>query len=180
MKKYITAKRLIILSVVILSVFAIINVAWLFLRYIPYHRCREKMDVIDTYGLLSYGKVEDGYRYGVSTPAYLGWEGGYISVSLDQSYKIHLDEYGNEDGASGLSLGLYIWMKPFGENEYGVDILSPDIDKQIYITKDLEYVPYDPNDTKYNQQAEQILAEYKDQIQELMNRAQTMWPDVFN
>ena len=132
------------------------------------------------YGLLSYGKVEDGYRYGVSTPAYLGWEGGYISVSLDQSYKIHLDEYGNEDGASGLSLGLYIWMKPFGENEYGVDILSPDIDKQIYITKDLEYVPYDPNDTKYNQQAEQILAEYKDQIQELMNRAQTMWPDVFD
>lgn len=42
------------------------------------------------------------------------------------------------------------------------------------------YVPYDPNDTKYNQQAEQILAEYKDQIQELMNRAQTMWPDVFD
>lgn len=59
MKKYITAKRLIILSVVILSVFAIINVAWLFLRYIPYHRCREKMDVIDNHGLLSYGKVAD-------------------------------------------------------------------------------------------------------------------------
>ncbi len=38
MKKYITAKRLIILSVVILSVFAIINVAWLFLQYMPYHR----------------------------------------------------------------------------------------------------------------------------------------------
>ena len=103
-----------------------------------------------------------------------------LSVSLEQSYKIHLDEYGNEAGSSGLSLGLYIWMKPFGANEYGVDILAPDIDKQIYITKDLEYVPYDPNDTKYNQQAEQILAEYKDQIQELMNRAQTMWPDVFD
>ena len=88
MKKYITAKRLIILSVVILSVFAIINVAWLFLRYIPYHRCREKMDVIDNHGLLSYGKVEDGYRYGVSTPAYLGWEGGYISVFLDYSVTV--------------------------------------------------------------------------------------------
>ena len=60
MKKYITAKRLIILSVVILSVFAIINVAWLFLRYIPYHRCREKMDVIDNHGLISYGKVKIG------------------------------------------------------------------------------------------------------------------------
>ena len=63
MKKYITAKRLIILSV-----FAIINVAWLFLRYIPYHRCREKMDVIDDHGLLSYGKVADPNETSVPVP----------------------------------------------------------------------------------------------------------------
>ena len=63
MKKYITAKRLIILSV-----FAIINVAWLFLRYIPYHRCREKMDVIDNHGLLSYGKVADPNETSVPVP----------------------------------------------------------------------------------------------------------------
>ena len=71
-------------------------------------------------------------------------------------------------------------MKQFGANENGVDIWAPDIDKKINNTKDQEYDTKKPNDTKYNQQAEQILAEYKDQIQELMNRAQTMWPDVFD
>ncbi|MBR4554614.1 MAG: hypothetical protein IKO27_03375, partial [Ruminococcus sp.] len=112
------------------------------------------------------------------------------TVSDMSTATFSVDKDGNEHG-TGTHIDLYIWISAFGETEYGLMFYDPDkkasdygytgdgrirdeINEQVYVDKNLNFIPYDDN-TKFNQYIEKLLAENKDKCAELMRLAREKW-----
>lgn len=167
LKNISAGKKLLILFIVILLIFAGINGFWLFAKKIPYDRYMDKMEDGTN------ERVEDGYSYVVQRLPYLGY-GGFLAVSKEGGIERSYDE---EQEEQEIDVTLYIWPGLFGKCEYGVmmnDGLDDGMFEQVMIDKNLNHIPYG-KDEDYNKDKQELVEEYHDEISELMERADKMW-----
>lgn len=170
LKNISTGKKLLILFIAILLIFAGINGFWLFAKKIPYDRYLDKMEDGTN------KRVEDGYSYIVKKLPYLGY-GGFLAVSKEEGIETSYNETQEETDEPEMDVALYIWPGLFGKCEYGVimnDGLDEGIFEQIMIDKDLNHIPYG-KDEDYNRDKQELVEKYHDEISELMERADKMW-----
>lgn len=177
LKNMTAAKKLTAFAVTILVVFAGINLFWFIsqgLLYYGYAGATDKK--IDEYtGEVSYSKKIGQYGCLVSKASYLASD-GFLSVG--KPYGLEADENGCPIGDTGLNIALFIWPQPTGSYKYG--LLINDYSRavsfmQIYIDKDINYLPRDPQNTEYNHLAEELVKENDELIKEEMNLAKKLW-----
>lgn len=84
-QKNIGFKRLTVMLIVILFIFAAYNLVWYFLKYQLYHRLCADFQKSDE-GLRGqrYSYSDTEYTYSIKMPAYLSFEGGFISISSNE------------------------------------------------------------------------------------------------
>ena len=175
-QKNIGFKRLTVMLIVILLMFAAYNLVWYFLKYQPYHRLCADFQKSDE-GLRGerYSYSDTDYTYSIKMPAYLSFEGGFISVSSNKK----ISQYA-ENGAEvqQSSCTIFIWPQIMKETKYGAAIFEQDNSYMLYIDKGINYVANDgelPSETKSN---EEIISNHYNEISEIMNAVDKMWGDI--
>ena len=114
-------KKLGILAITILLVFASINLFWIFSTYIPYNNFAAKMDRIEEGDgeYVYYEKTLDGFSFHLSPPNYLDFS-SFLALSREEGHIVTYDSSGNIDSTNGIGISLFIWPDVFGNFEYGV------------------------------------------------------------
>ncbi len=176
LKNITAAKKLTILAVIILSIFAGINLFWLLIKALPDYGYANKVDKTDTALGTMYTKKIGKYEYRVDKATYLGYD-GFLSVG--EPYELYYDN-GSIIDSSGLNIRLFIWPKVTGRYEYGVFFIDEvkDISTQIYIDKNTKFIPYKPETleyNEYNEKAEKLINENYDDIKAKMDGAKELW-----
>lgn len=184
-------KLLTALAVVSLTAFIAVNLVWYFSIKKDFNRYAETVGLHETgTGDMLYWVREGDFEFHVAPPSYLHWSGRLI-VSDMSTAAFTIDKDGNEHG-TGTHISLYIWMTAFGKTKYGLMLYDPDkkasdygytgygrnrdeINEQVYIDKDLNFIPYDDGNVNFNQFIEKLLAENKDKCAELMRLAREKW-----
>ena len=192
--KNIIKKHKIITAITVISLiaFTAVNIIWYFSIKKDFDRYAETVGLHDISGIgdMLYIVQEGDFEYLVGPPGYLDWSGRLV-VSDMSTATFSVDKDGNEHG-TGTHIDLYIWISAFGETEYGLMFYDPDkkasdygytgdgrirdeINEQVYIDKDLNFIPYDDGNVNFNQYIEKLLAENKDKCAELMRLAREKW-----
>ncbi|HZK21108.1 MAG TPA: hypothetical protein VFC76_02405 [Oscillospiraceae bacterium] len=177
-EKMSASKKLTILTVVILVIFAGINLVWLFTTYFPYYGYRDKLEtVIDPAGEPQTEKTIGEYRYLASRTAYLSYS-NFLAVGSKDGYWSQQDANGNtimDNG--GVDISLYVWPNVWFGNQYGIFFYDelPHVFVQMYVDKELNFLPYDPFDTAFNEEAEGLLSENYTQVKMMMDGAHELW-----
>lgn len=144
--KKLNGKRIFIF---IISVFLILNVAWLLITTTKYNKFVKDIPKLKGH---SYAiKKEDGYNYHVKKPDYLHYTG---NLSISNSKKGEL---------------LIIWPLISGGYKYGIRIQDNEKAYEIYVDENME--PIDKSDTY----AVQNIEKHKAGIEELFSKANKMW-----
>lgn len=179
-KRISTPQKLLILFVVILAIFAIINAAWYFGYKVAFNDLASKMDteetVIGQESKISYYKIVENQKCILGMPSYLG-TGGQLCVSCKDGYIPQYDANGNIIDDNGVLISLYIWPQFFGGYELGIDFYSEleGIWTQVYIDADLNLTETENLDTLVISESEKLIAEYADEIQNLIDVAKEVW-----
>ena len=178
------------IAVISLTAFITVNIIWYFSIKKDFDRYAETVGLHDTgTGDMLYWVQEGDFEYHVAPPSYLHWS-GRLTVSDMSTATFSVDKDGNEHG-TGTHIDLYIWISAFGETEYGLMFYDPDkkasdygytgdgrirdeINEQVYVDKNLNFIPYDDN-TKFNQYIEKLLTENRDKCGEMMRLAREKW-----
>lgn len=184
-------KLLTALAVVSLTAFIAVNLVWYFSIKKDFDRYAETVGLHETgSGDMLYRVQEGDFEYLVAPPGYLDWSGRLV-VSDMSTATFSVDKDGNEHG-TGTHIDLYIWISAFGETEYGLMFYDPDkkasdygytgdgrirdeINEQVYIDRDLNFIPYDDGNVNFNQYIEKLLVENRDMCAELMRLAREKW-----
>ena len=178
------------ITVISLIAFTAVNIIWYFSIKKDFDRYAETVGLHETgTGDMLYWVQEGDFEFHVGPPSYLHWS-GRLTVSDMSTATFSVDKDGNEHG-TGTHIDLYIWISAFGETEYGLMLFDPDkkassygysgggrikdeINEQVYVDKELNYIPYDDN-KEFNQYIEKLLVENKDMCAELMRLAKEKW-----
>lgn len=144
----ITKKKVLIVSIVLLILFGIWNIAWYVLTELRYNKFLKAVPEND-WGIHAVQK--DGYNYNVKRPFYLFFVGN-LGVS-----------------SSNNSSALIIWPHIFGGYEYGFRLQDGDVAYEILLDDELK--PVDKNDKEVSM----IVEKYKTEIFSLYNKANDMW-----
>lgn len=142
----INRKRILI---VIISVFAVLNISWFLITTIKYNKFVKDLPKVkgNSYGI----KKEDGYNYSVKKPGYLHYTG---NLAVSNSKKGEL---------------LIIWPLISGGYNYGIRIQEDGEAYEIYVDKNMK--PIDTDDTY----AVQNIKKHKAGVEELLSKANKMW-----
>lgn len=169
-KNMTAAKKLTILAIVILSIFASINIFWAASAGFPSYGYKERLGVGAEEDRTSYNVKKDGLVYAVHKSAYMG---GRAYLHVYNRYTVDLAAHTD----NGIAIDLYIWPDIFGNYKYGVMLTDEidDINEMIFIDENLNHLPYDPDDTETNVKMEELLDNYRDQIRQRIDGAQSMW-----
>ncbi len=167
------AKKIVLIIVcVLVAAFLIFNIAWFFLKYMPYEQFKKGMTKVEHGKGTTYTLTEDDITYWVKMPGYLGWESGFIGVTSSEPFKVQVDEATSEVvGSSGMSIELFIWPQVFGETRYGVDFMDYDFSMQTYADENGNYIPDEIYTEEENAENEQLFEEYREEIDRLYQAA---------
>ena len=174
-------KRLLILLIVILALFAGINLFWLLTTKLPYDGYINKVELVydeTDEEVFFYQKNIDGYCYTVNPPEYLAY-GGFLSVGTEEGYVAEINDEGEVISSNGLDVSLYIWPGLFGNIEYGVFFLDEGkgVFEQVEVDGNLNYIPDKGNEEneEFTQYIESLIQENKDEIKHMMEGAGKLW-----
>lgn len=174
--KNISFKKLIIMLIIILLIFAVYNLTWYFLKYQPYHKLCANLEKSDE-GLRGqrYSYSDADYTYLIKMPSYLSFQGGFINVASNNKISQH-----TENGAQIQypSCSLFIWPQIMKETKYGVSVFEDDEIYMLAIDKELNYVPNDSELSAEIESKETIINNHYKEISEIMNAVNNMWEDV--
>lgn len=131
-----------------IGVFAILNITWFTVTKLQY---REFLEAVPKHKTGVHVMKRDGFSYNVKTPDYLRYVGNLGIV------------HPNKESA------LIIWPELFGEDEYGFRLQKDGEAYEIMLNKNLE--PLDNNEL-----TSEIVKSKQEQINELMNRARSVFP----
>ncbi len=178
MKKHPVFFKLTILGIVILTIFAAINLVWYFGVMNRYNNLAENLDKTwdDIAEGYRYKKEIDGYTCLLKKPVYLNSD-GFLTVSKTGGYKANYDSDGNliDDGSKAVT--LHIWAEKFSGYEFGVTIYNTTSMDQIYITADGEYIPSVDGNEELDEMCSALIEEYRDEIDKLLEIAHEVWGD---
>lgn len=146
MKKRKLKKIFFIIAAIVLS-FGAYNIFWYFSIISKYKDYSENMDELIAYKSY-FLNPHDGYLYNVKYPDYLTFTGN-LGIS---------DEKNN--------LALIIWPSLYGENEYGVRIITDEETYEIMVDKNMKAA---------NSSFNSIIDEYKEEIEKLFEKANKQW-----
>lgn len=171
-------KRLLILLVAILIVFASINAVWYFGYQQKYNAIASKLnatyiDDIEEADRLRYTKEIGDYTITMKMPSYLG-SGGFVSVGKTDGYITVTDDEGNIVDGSDMCITLFIWPKYFSDYKIGLDFYDEvnSIMEQVEFTSNLEMMHTDTLDDEFVEYINQLVAEYEDEIMYLIHLAE--------
>lgn len=171
-------KRLLILLVAILIVFASINAVWYFGYQQKYNAIASKLnatyiDDIEEADRLRYTKEIGDYTITMKMPSYLG-SGGFVSVGKTDGYITVTDDEGNIVDGSDMCITLFIWPKYFSDYKIGLDFYDEvnSIMEQVEFTSSLEMMHTDTLDDEFVEYINQLVAEYEDEIMYLIHLAE--------
>ena len=175
-KKNSTIKKLTILLSIIVIIFTVINLIWYLGVDRQYNKfCNKLVEVSDSNGRY-YEKISNGYHYKIKRPSYMDF-GGFLMIEDEEGSWVEYNSAGEPINSNGLCIALYIWPDIFGNYKYGVsfDDEIQDIFLQAIIDENLNFIPYDLNNTEFNTIKEMLINENKDEILALIDNAKTMW-----
>lgn len=171
-------KRLLILLVAILIVFASINAVWYFGYQQKYNVIASKLnatyiDDIEEADRLRYTKEIGDYTITMKMPSYLG-SGGFVSVGKTDGYITVTDDEGNIVDSSDMCITLFIWPKYFSDYKIGLDFYDEvnSIMEQVEFTSSLEMMHTDTLDDEFVEYINQLVSEYEDEIMYLIHLAE--------
>lgn len=171
-------KRLLILLVAILIVFASINAVWYFGYQQKYNAIASKLnatyiDDVEEADLLRYTKEIGDYTITMKMPSYLG-SGGFVSVGKTDGYITVTDDEGNIVDNSDMCITLFIWPKYFSDYKIGLDFYDEvnSIMEQVEFTYNLEMMHTDTLDDEFVEYINQLVAEYEEEIMYLIHLAE--------
>ena len=178
-KKMSPFKKLLILLIVILLIFAGINLSWYFFKFRPYKQLAENFNAVnigDNEELQRYSLEKDGYYFNIKMPAYLGFEGGYCRVSTSNGYEYAVDiENDDVDESKVIGLTLYYYPRIFQEDQYAIFIETSSDFTPLDISKDLKYIPAEGESKAETEDHENMIRENFEEIEKLMNEAISVW-----
>lgn len=169
------SKKLTVLALTILVVFAGINLFWFISKGLPFYGYCSKVDKKESPFDVMYTKKIGEYNYLIDKVPYLSYE-GFLMVG--EPYGMETDKNGKLIGDTGLNIILYIWPRFTGDYKYGLlinDYSHAISFMQIYIDENVNYLPSDPNNTEYNEKAEKLVKENYDAIKNQMDAAKELW-----
>lgn len=175
MKKKLSARKIIIIGII--AVFLIAVIARTVMVITLNRRFNSDMTYhMDPNYLPEYEYYEDGYYYYYS-PAYIFNMDCFARLCTLDSMKLNLTDSG-ETTTNGMSITLFIW--PHWDKSYEMGVLMEQYDAehsinvQFYIDSELNYIAR-PGDEDGMNEEKQLLEEYYNEIEELVNRAKTKW-----
>lgn len=173
-------KKLIVCTVIIFGVFLIINVLWFSTTWRKYHGYLNAMEGYEeNEGKGSqYIKTIGDYRLLVKQPVYLDFSGGgFLNISSSEPYSVTMEEGGTMTANRDMDIVLYFWPQFWGGYKMGVlfDDIPNDEFIQIYVDKDLKYLPENNMDTAYEEEMNELISTYYDQIKEMFDVAVDIW-----
>ena len=171
-------KKLVVLLVSILVVFATINAVWYFGYQKRYNNMAKYLEKgysgdVENEKMLKYGTTVGEYQIALKMPEYLG-SGGFVSVSKPEEFVVEQNEMGETTTRSDASISLFIWPNYFSGFDLGVwyfDFVG-ESDEQIMITQNLDLANAEELDPEYVAHARQLIEANKDKIQEMFEVAE--------
>lgn len=145
------SKKLTVWALVLALIFLGINIFWMITMYIPYCGYSEE-------------STNEKYGYKVSKTTYLGYD-DFLRVAVEVS-----------SATKGIAIfGIYIYPNIWGDYEYYVSCNEGNATFMFEITEQGDFIPYDENDTEFNEKAQQILKDKNAEIMEFMKAAKDQW-----
>ncbi|MGN0166254.1 MAG: hypothetical protein ACI39R_08745 [Lachnospiraceae bacterium] len=174
-KSRLSAKKIIVIGITSVLFIAIITravlVAVLNRRFTPGMSYQMGSDY-----RAEYEYYEDGYYYYYSPASFFNTS-CYITLCTVDSMKINITSTG-ENTTNGMAICLYIWPDLDKSYKMGVVMEQYDsehsINEKFYIDSKLNYI-VNTNDEDQIKLEKNLLEEYHDEIEELVNRAVTKW-----
>lgn len=160
------SKKLTILALVLFLIFVCINIFWIFTMYLPY--CGYSYAIADE-NTIGYTQFEISnkigkYGYTISKTPYLGYD-DFLRVAVETS-----------GATKGIAIfGIYIYPNIWGDYEYYVSCNEGNATFMFEINEQGEFIPFDENDTEFNEKAQQILKDHKTEIMGFMKAAKDTW-----
>lgn len=174
-KKISTFRKLLIMLVAILLFFGGYNLTWYLLKYHPYQQLCTNMQLNDDSERKRYYANDKNYLYTVKMPSYLGFEGGFLSITPNEGQNLVVEEDGQITMSTEAYVSMFIWPQIFRETKYAVMISEGTSFSQLYIDKNLNYIPFDNESIIEIKKNEQMINEHYEQIKEMLEGAQVMW-----
>jgi hypothetical protein len=173
-EKHPALRKLLILAIVIVCVFAAINLVWYIGVKTSYDHIAARLEKVtdeETRGT-RYQKEVDGYTCGLSMTGYL-FNSGFFSIDKSDGYTAEIDDDGNVISDNGVSVSLFIWPQTFGGYEYGVMIYSEkeNLHEQIYIDSKGNYLSQDEGNVEVNEYLSSLINKYHDEIAPMLDLA---------
>ena len=166
-------KRLLILFLSILTLFALINGVWYFGYQKRYNTIAEHLNEYYAMGIEEpemrrYGKEVDEYQISMKMPAYLG-TGGFVSVG-PREITVDVDEDGTQYGEP--TFGLFIYPKWFSGFQLVVGVNNAVTGEAYFISVtpnlDLTQEFEEALDPEEAEQWRQLIAEHLDDIKKMI------------
>lgn len=157
------SKKLTVLALVLFIIFTAINVFWMITMYIPY--CGYSYSLAQYESEHPANKQEEKYSFVISKTPYLGYD-DYISVGIEVT-----------DDMKGIVIGgIYIYPNIWGDYEYAVGCTeNGDSFFMMEIDALGNFIPFDENDTEFNEKAQKILNDKQGEITQLIQKAKDCW-----
>lgn len=182
-----TKRKVLIIFLVVVGVFAIINLIWFFSVGYKYIQYEKGMDICeDEESSVKYSKEVDGYLYRIKPAGYLSFSSGFLSVSEARWENIFMgDENGNdtpffidENGEKQYiddyrQIDFYYWTSGLSAPKYGIMYWSTELDAQILFDSDLNVL--NGEDIGYQEIFQDTVDSNRETIVDLMERASEMW-----
>lgn len=137
-------------KIVVASIIALLitwNLVWFAYYSIGFNKYTEPLD--DMYGVKML--IKDDYTYSVKKPSYLSFVGNIAMTASNHE-------------------GLIMWPNLFGEDVYGITILVNNERYDILLDENINLVG-----KTNNRDAEKVLKENKEKIENLYKQARLVW-----
>lgn len=173
-------KKLIVCTVIIFGVFLIINVLWFSTIWRKYHGYLNNMEGYEEEDGKGnkYTKTVEEYTALVKFPIYLDFSGGgFLHIRSSELYSVTMEEDGTMTANRDMDIVLYFWPEFWGGYRIGVFFEDIPNDKfiQIYVDKDLKYLPENNMDPAYEEEMSGLISTYYEQIKEMFDAAVDLW-----
>ena len=145
----------------------ILTRACYYTSYLPYKRLAKNLSPADRFGHLfsDYSGMQERYWLHIAMPNYLNFHGGNAAVNLRSDF-VSAPTYNPP--------GMFVWVSN-KETKYGIHIFEKNTIYQIYVDKNVNYIPSDQLTDDMNQKCRELLEQHREEVEGLMKAAQDKW-----
>ena len=178
-KQVSSSKKLGILFLVIVLIFAAINLFWLFTVKLPYNGYCKSLNAVDSDGTVLTETVIGEYLYSVRVPEYMNFNRSHLTIENNDGAWVNVDgATGAVIDSSGLTISLNVLPGKFWEDTlyrlWFVDDTN-DLDAMIYIDENCNYSPLHEVSDEVRKNTEKLIKDNIEEIERLMSLAKDMW-----